>query len=116
MGLYGSSDMMGTLLVLIDALKNDDGDSVGLMLKGLDDSITKALDVRASVGASALRLETTASRLSDTGLSFTSLLSGVEDADLTTAITDLATLENNYQAALMAAGKIIQPSLIDFLK
>ena len=49
-------------------------------------------------------------------LSFSRLLSDVEDADLTTVITDLATLENNYQAALAAAGKIIQPSLLNFLR
>ena len=116
MGLYGSSDMMGTLLVLMDALRNDDGDSIGRMIRDIDSSVTQALDVRATVGAMSLRFETTATRLSDMELSFTKLLSDVEDADLTTAITDLATLENNYQAALMAAAKIIQPSLLNFLR
>ena len=43
------------------------------------------------------------------------MLSSVEDADLTKVLTDLASLETSYQAALTAAGKIIQPSLMDFL-
>jgi flagellar hook-associated protein 3 FlgL len=43
-------------------------------------------------------------------------LSEEEDADMTKLITELATHENAYQAALLSAGKIIQPSLLDFMR
>ena len=49
-------------------------------------------------------------------LNYTKLLSEVEDIDITEALTQLATHENNYQASLLAAAKIIQPSLVDFLR
>lgn len=116
MNLYGSSDMMGSLLVLADALRNDDQEGINRLLANFDDAMSLSLEVRASVGTSALRLESTASRLLSMELGFTKLLSEVEDADMTKVITDLASRENSYQAALMAAAKIIQPSLLNFLR
>ena len=62
------------------------------------------------------RLEKTEYRLRDLGLNYTRLLSEVEDADITHLITQLTTQENNYQASLMAAAQIIQPTLVDFLR
>ena len=114
--IFGSSDMMGSLLVLADGLRNNDQEGINRMLANFDEAMTISLTARASVGTNALRLESTASRLLDKGLSYTTLLSEVEDADLTKVITELAARENGYQAALMAAAKIIQPTLLDFLR
>jgi flagellin-like hook-associated protein FlgL len=116
LGLFGSSDLMGTLIVLDNALRKDDQEGTGLLLEHLDSGIQNLLNYRATVGARGNRLDTTDSRLSDMKLSFTKLQSEVEDADMTTLITDLATYENSYKAALQAASMIIQPSLLDFLK
>jgi flagellar hook-associated protein 3 FlgL len=100
---------------LIKALNNDDREVVGQLIENLTDGMQELLNQRASVGAMVNRLETTDSRLNDLNYSFKSLLSEVEDADLTQLVTDLATQENSYNAALVAAAKIIQPSLLDFL-
>ncbi len=116
LGVFGSSDMIGTMLVLSESLKNDDADAVGMLLQSFDDAMTHTLEVRAEVGSRATRLETTSSRLVSLNLNFTKLLSEVEDADLTQVLTDLQTAENSYQAAMMATARIIQPSLLDFLR
>ena len=116
MDLFGSSDIMGSLLVLVDALRNDDQEGINRMLFNFDEGMTLSLETRANLGANSLRLESTASHLLDKELSYTKLLSEVEDADLTKVITDLAAKENSYHAALLAASKIIQPSLLDFLR
>jgi len=115
MGIFGSSDMMGSLLVLNNALRNDDQEGAGILLKNLDDSILHLLNERAMVGARTIRFDTTRSRHEDKKLSFTRLLSEVEDADLPELVTRLATYESNYRAALLASAKIIQPTLMDFL-
>ncbi len=115
-GLYGSSDMMGILNLLSQALKADDQEGTGILIGSLDKSIEHLLTSRATTGARGIRFETTASRLTNQELDFTELLADVEDVDLPTAVTQLATYENGYQAALMAASRIIQPSLMDFLK
>jgi flagellar hook-associated protein 3 len=116
MQIFGSNDTMGMMLVLTNALRNDDQEGTGMLLKNLDDSIEHMLDYRATIGSRAIRLDNTSSRLTDMNLNFTKLLSETEDADMTRLVTDLATYENNYRAALQATSSIIQPTLLDFLK
>ncbi len=116
LGVFGSSDMIGTMLVLSESLKDNDSEAVGMLLQSFDDAMTHTLEVRAEVGSRTTRLETTSSRLVSLNLNFTKLLSEVEDADLTQVLTDLQTAENSYQAAMMATARIIQPSLLDFLR
>jgi flagellar hook-associated protein 3 FlgL len=108
--------MLGSLMVLANALRESDQEGVNRLIQNFDDAMTNTLDTRSTVGTASLRLENTSGRLQDLQLGFTKLLSEEEDADLTKVITDLAAHENAYQAALMSAAKIIQPSLLDFLR
>ncbi len=116
LGLFGGADLMGTVMILLNALENNDQAGTGLLLEHIDNSLQHLLNQRATVGARSLRLESTHSRLVSQDLNFTKLLSDVEDADLSKVLTELATFENNYQAALMASARIVQPSLLDFMK
>ncbi len=115
-GIFGSSDLLGSMLILEKALQTDDREVVGQLIENLDLGMQNLLNYRAQVGARVNRLETTDRRLDELNINFTKLLSEVEDADLTKLVTDLAAQENNYQAALIASSKVIQPSLLDFLK
>ena len=63
LGIYGSSDTVGTLLVLVDALENDDQEGIEMLLQGIDDAISHAINVRGSVGSKGAQLETTGARL-----------------------------------------------------
>jgi flagellar hook-associated protein 3 len=116
MGIFGSPDILGSMMILVDALRNNDREVIGQVIGNLDSAMQEVLDCRASVGAKVIRLETTDSRLAELDFNFTKLLSEVEDADLTKLVTDLASQENSYKAALIATAKIIQPSLLDFLE
>jgi flagellar hook-associated protein 3 FlgL len=49
-------------------------------------------------------------------LTVTSQLSDVEDVDLPKTIMEMQLQQTSYQAALAASAKVIQPSLIDFLR
>lgn len=116
MGLFGGGDVMSTLMVLEDSLRSNDREGVSILLEHLEEGLQRLLQIRGRVGAKAIALENTSTRLLDQHFVFTSLLSEVEDADFTKLVTDLATQEASYQAALMAAAKIIQPSLLNFLR
>jgi flagellar hook-associated protein 3 FlgL len=116
LGIFGSRDIMGTIMILIDALGNANREEVEETIGNLNLGMQALLSARATVGARVIRLETTDSRLTDLEFNFTKLLSEEEDADLTKLVSDLALQENCYQAALIASAKIIQPSLLDFLK
>ncbi|HUV30192.1 MAG TPA: flagellar hook-associated protein FlgL [Acidobacteriota bacterium] len=113
--LFGSSDLLGSMLTLRNALEKDDQEGTGMLLQNLDDGLLQLLKQRATIGARTIRLEATDRRLLDLNLNFTDLLSKTEDADISKLVTDLTTYENNYRAALISAGKIVQPSLLDFL-
>ena len=115
LGINGSSDMLGSLMLLINALRANDRETAEQINGNLESSIQKLLSVRADIGSRMIRLETTQNRLEQTEIHTTKLLSEVEDADIVNLVTELAREENLYQAALLASSKIIQPSLLDFL-
>jgi flagellar hook-associated protein 3 len=116
LGIAGSPDMIGTLILLETALRNDDRETVEALNGDIDLAIRDLLSTQAMVGARAIRVQTSLARLEKTEVDVTSLLSGVEDADITKVVTDLAREENVYQAALAATAKIIQPSLLNFIQ
>ncbi|MCP4567845.1 MAG: flagellar hook-associated protein 3 [FCB group bacterium] len=115
LGIAGSTDMLGSLMLLNTALQNNDRDLAEQLVGTLDDVMQEVLVSRGGVGARLNQLEMTLGRHEATALNLQKLLSDVEDADIVTLVTDLAKEENYYQAALMATSKVIQPSLLDFL-
>ena len=62
------------------------------------------------------RLEMVNSRLEDTEVNYTKLLSDNEDVNMAKVIVELTNQENIYRASLAAGARIIQPSLVDFLR
>jgi len=115
-------DLTGTsqLLVMMDNLKSalDSGDhqAVSNLIVDVDKQMENVLAVRAEVGAKSNRLDLIQNRLQDDNYNFTALLSKNEDADLAQVITNLKMDENVYRASLAAGARIMQPSLIDFLR
>lgn len=116
LGIAGSSDMLGSLMLLSNALREGDRDLISQLNGNMDLAINALLNVRADVGTKMIRMTTTQSRLETAQLNVTRLLSEVEDADIISLVSQLAREENLYQAALMASSKIMQQSLVDFLR
>lgn len=116
LGIEGSPDLLGTMMLLVDALENNDQDMVGGLIGSLEKATDHILDYRASIGANIRRLDATTSRLDDLSLSINRLLSSVEDADIIKVTTELATQQNVYQSALNAVARVLQPSLVDFVQ
>jgi flagellar hook-associated protein 3 FlgL len=116
LGIAGSPDIFGNLLVLKQAILDDNNNMISSALGRIDLGLNEILSARASVGAKVNRLETTETRLNQHSLTTTKLLSEVEDADLFKVTTDLASQQLIYQAALQAAAKLLGPSLLDFMK
>ncbi|PKM77591.1 MAG: flagellar hook-associated protein 3 [Firmicutes bacterium HGW-Firmicutes-15] len=89
---------------------------VGNELAGNDLRLQEVLLYRATTGARVNRLELQGSRLTSTQENFTDLLSQNEDANEAEVIMNLQLQENVYRSSLAAGAKIIQPTLIDFLR
>jgi len=94
------------------------GDDAGIQqgIKDLNASMDRVTSAMADVGTRYSRLEQAAQLASDTELSLTTSLSELENADLPKAMVDLQLQEVAYQAALATTARVLQPSLVDFLR
>ncbi|MGE7183718.1 flagellar hook-associated protein FlgL [Peribacillus sp. NPDC006672] len=104
----------GSIDQTIDALEND-GDVSGT-LAGLDATIDTFLSMQAQVGARQNRIELMTDRLKQQEVFATDILSKNEDVEIEKAIMDLTTQESVHSAALSIGARIMQPSLLDFLR
>lgn len=82
----------------------------------IDDLIDDNLQHRAQVGAKVNRLELSLNRTEDNKLHTRETLSKNEDVDIAEVITELKMQESVYRASLAVGARIIQPSLVDFIK
>lgn len=101
---------------LVSDIETGDLDAVNAALTTADKFIDNLLTARSTIGAKVNRLELQQSRLDSTQISYTSLLSQNEDADIAEVIMNLKMQESVYRASLAAGARIIQPSLVDFLR
>ena len=82
----------------------------------IGDGLQPLSTARASIGARANRLDEVATSQTAVVTSSQDLLSQLEDVDMAKAITDLTQRQTTYQASLGVAAKVLQTSLIDYLK
>nr|WP_315055772.1 flagellar hook-associated protein FlgL [uncultured Lysinibacillus sp.] len=99
-----------------DALGLEATTSGGTTIPGLDAVYESTLTVRAEVGARQNRVEMMENRLGIQEINVTKQLSANEDTDYAKTITDMVTQESIHQAALSVGAKIIQQTLVDFIR
>lgn len=115
----GTDAAADTLPALIEqAAKDviDDPDTVAVRQEELATALSAVLKTLGSVGARAAQLETSEASVDSERLDFTSRISEQEDIDLPKTIMELQSAQAAYEAALGAAAKIMQKSLLDFLR
>ena len=85
-------------------------------IPGLDELTEQVLQIRASVGAKQNRLELMENRLQVQEINVTKQKSLNEDTDYAKTITEMVTAESIHQASLSVGAKIIQQTLVDFIR
>ena len=108
----------GSVFALIDTIASElrSGGDVGGRLTDIDTRMTAMLGELADVGARAGTLDAAKSANEKTVMDLKGMISAVEDIDLAEVIVELQTQEISYQAALGATSRVLQPSLMDFLR
>lgn len=101
---------------LSTALEEGDITEVSSQLDNIDSRMEKVLRLRSEVGAKTNRVELMQSRLGDLKVNLTDLQSKTEDADYAELVMQSKIQENIYNASLSAGAKIIQPTLVDFIR
>jgi len=82
----------------------------------VDGNMDKVLTTRADIGARQNRVEMMDNRLQAQEGAAKKMMSENEDIDYEKAITEMLTHEAIHRAALSVGARIIQPSLVDFLR
>ncbi|RSL35125.1 flagellar hook-associated protein FlgL [Salibacterium salarium] len=113
-----SQDLFDDLEDLEGALRNPDttGEELSGEIETIDGHIDSIVNERAEVGARLNRVEMIESRLNQQEVTAERIMSDNEDADMEKVITELMSQENVHQAALSSGARIIQPTLMDFLR
>jgi flagellar hook-associated protein 3 FlgL len=113
----GTPDVFQTLSDIADALDAGDLNAVGRTgLDRLDAHMDNINSLRGEVAAKINRVELTSSRFAIDDIARQDQLAQIEDTDMAQAIMELRTRENVLQASLAVGARVIQPSLVDFLR
>ncbi len=116
LGIQGARDTLQTLSLLQEALQKNDLPALQNLLLSIDESFQQLLNLRTEVAARTNRVALVENNLIELGLSRTALLSTLEDSNTVEAFTRLSQQEVAFQAALATTARIIQPTLLDFLR
>jgi flagellar hook-associated protein 3 FlgL len=108
-------DLFKTLDDVVTHLRTDPA-ALGGDLDRLDAALARIHTALADVGTRYGRLEQAAQTAKDATLDLQASLSEVENVDMARATMDLQLNEVAYQAALATTARVLQPSLIDFLR
>jgi flagellar hook-associated protein 3 FlgL len=108
-------DLFKVMADTIDLMTTNPG-QLGTSLDRIDAVSKQMLGALADVGTRYGRVEGALSTLTDANLHNTAALSEVENVDIAKAIVDLQMQEVAHQAALGATARVLQPSLMDFLR
>jgi flagellar hook-associated protein 3 FlgL len=112
----GSTDIFASVIQLRDALKANDGDKVNDLLAGVDAASVQINDIHGAMGGRLQRLDLARNQLEESRVYLGELVSGIEDVDLTEAISQMQLTQVALEAGLQAGTRVLQPTLLDFLR
>jgi len=119
----GATDIFGVLagaasdLVNLDSLPPEDVvDRLSLRLGELERNLDKMLNGLGTLGARTERVLSSGDRLESLELNVAGLLSQVEDVDLAAVVLDMTRSEQTLQVAQMTGSRLIQNTLLNFLR
>jgi flagellar hook-associated protein 3 FlgL len=112
----GTTGLFAVLKDISASIRAGDRDQLATNLGQLDKAGDQLKSAVSEIGSRYNRITQMKESAQDRLLSVRSQLSDIEDIDLPKTIMDMQLQQTSYQAALAATAKVIQPSLIDFLR
>jgi flagellar hook-associated protein 3 FlgL len=109
-------NILGVLKDLEIALRTDDKEEVQAAIEALDVSINQVINARASVGSRVSSLNAAMDSLQKSIVDSKTTASQLEDADLFQVVSDMNKTDSTLKATLETSGKVMNLSLLDFLR
>ncbi len=112
----GRQDLFQMIADLRDALMINDTNAIRASLTQIDEGLDQLSDARTAVGASASQLESGEERLLRRSEDLETRLSEIQVADAAKVYSDLIQQQSALEAGLQVMSRIVQTSLLDFLR
>ena len=109
-------DVFKMVIDLREALNANDGDKVNALLTDADASSSHINNLHGAMGGRLQRLELAKNQLEDSQVYLGELISQIEDVDMTEAISQMQLSQVALEAGLQAGSRVLQPTLLDFLR
>ncbi|HAE37272.1 MAG TPA: flagellar hook-associated protein 3 [Candidatus Riflebacteria bacterium] len=117
LGLGNTPSLFTTMMDLRDNLLRNDAKAISEeSIKNIDEDLRRVLNLHAEVGSKTNRANAAKEKQENITLNLKNMLSSVEDIDMAEAIIRMTEMETAYQAALQTGSRIMQMSLLDFLR
>jgi flagellin-like hook-associated protein FlgL len=116
LGIQGEKDILKTFRLLKEALEKNDGHAIQGILQHFDEGLKETLAEHAVVGASSNKLERAETIQTELQVNTAKALSETEDVDILKTLSDFSLQQTALQVSLQSAARIIQPTLLDFLR
>lgn len=85
-------------------------------LERFDDLLGKVLSTRSKIGSRIQGIQGNVNTMERHNITNAQLTSGIEDADMTQIVSDMAKEETVFKSSLASSKHLIQPTLLDFLR
>jgi flagellar hook-associated protein 3 FlgL len=112
----GTVNIFETLITIRDGLRTANTAAVNTGLANLESAQEQVLVVLSKSGAVQNRMDRTRDNLEDINVQLASVVSENIDVDFAEVALNLNAQSNAFQAALDAGARVIQPSLLDFVR
>ena len=110
-------NVMNLLTDITNSLDSEDSSEVaGKLLGQMDSTISNLLKIMSEVGSKQNRMESAATQNEDQILNLKDVLSKTEDIDFAEKTIEATVAQTVYMASLQVSARIIQPTLLDFLR
>lgn len=110
------ANIFDVLQSLVVSLKTDNRTGIQESLDQLDMAFAQVTTARSQVGSRVMALNNTFEALQKNVVDAKSTASQLEDADVLQLVSDINRADTALKATLETSGRLIQPSLLDFIK
>lgn len=113
---HGGINVFKTLKGLEVAMRTNDKEGIQDSLERIDQALNQVVLARAEVGSRIMAANNTLDSLQKAIVDNKTLASQLEDADVFQVVSDINKTDSTLRATLETSGKLVQPTLLDFLK
>jgi len=118
--LQGGGDLRQLLENIVKHLDSDNPEEINKLygedLGNIDKVLDNVLRIRSEVGAKQNRMDAAKEMNKETNFNMTEILSNIEDVNLVEKNMEFAILQSVYISSLQTSAKVLQPTLMDYLR